>query len=142
MAEWRRHAMATFPDRVGSLTTATSLNDLWFSLLQDLQAAYREIPPKTELIERIWSFAAWCFSSERHDTVQNAVAISFYEHLPHFGPAACDLPTRLSLSDFNRLIPAFKTTLTPKELSDLMEAFLTAKGVSKRDIRQAIANAS
>lgn len=142
MSEWRRQAMATFPDRVGILQRTTSLNDLWFTLLQDIQEAYRSTPQNAALIERIWTFAAWCFAPSRHQTVRNAVAVSFYEHLPHLGPARRDMPSHLSRQAFDELLPAFRTTLTVPELASFIEDFLSAQGVDKPSIRQAVQAAS
>jgi hypothetical protein len=142
MSEWRRKAMATFPDRAGTLSRATSIHDLWFTLLQDLQAAYRSVPPDSDLLERIWQFAAWCFNPKRDKAVQGAVAVSFYEHLPHFGPARRELPDRLTRLAFDRLLPAFKVTLTTEELAVFIREFLRAQGADAKDIRKALHAAS
>jgi hypothetical protein len=142
MSEWRRKAMALFPDRVGTLHKATSLHDLWFTLLQDIQEAYRTTPQNGDLIERIWTFAGWCFAPGRNSTVRNAVAVSFYEHLPHYGPARRDMPVRLSRQALEELIPALRTTLTAPELAAFLEEFLSAQGVDKPSIRRIVRTAS
>jgi hypothetical protein len=133
--------MAAFPERHAILSRATSLHDLWFTLLQDLQHSYSDTQASS-LRDRIWEFAAWCFDSTRHAEVRNAVAVSFYEHIPHHRPARAELPHRLTREAFIELLPAFRTTLTAPELEEFVTEFLTAKGDPRASFRQVLAAAS
>jgi hypothetical protein len=136
VSQWRRKALSTFPDRAPALTGAFSIYDLLGDLLFDLQAAYKD--GESERIDRVWAFAGWCFEPRRHSSVRNAVAVSFYEHIPHFGPAARDMPNRVSLDVFRELLPAFRVTLDDQAYDEFVRAFLTAKGerVPKRRSRR------
>ena len=134
--------MTVFPERAERLSKNSSIFDLWFDLLGDLQAAYRQVAPDTESIDRTWAFAAWCFDAHRHHSVRGAVAAAFYEHLPHFGPARRELPQRLTRAQFDELIPYFKTALTEAELGEFVTEFLIAQGVRRPDIRKFLAAAT
>ena len=118
---------------------AFSIYDLLGDLLLDLQTAYND--GDSERIDRIWGFAGWCFDRKRHRSVRNAVAVSFYEHISHFGPAARDMPNRVSLDVFRELLPAFRVTLDDREYDEFVRAFLAAKGerVPKRRRRKGAA---
>ena len=142
MSLWRREAMAVFPDRLPIIRQSTSLVDVWFTLHEDLQGAYRSDPQNADLIARIWRFAAWCYSPLRHRSVRNAVAVAFYEHLPHFGPARRALPEHLDRATFEELIPAFKSTMSKSELTELVSEFMKAKGVKGPELKLALERAS
>jgi len=142
MSLWRREAMAQFPNRLAPIRRATSAYDVWFTLMEDLEGAYSASPPNIELIDSIWRFAEWSFDPRRHRTVRNAVAVSFYEHLPHFGPARRDLPQRLSRAAFVELVPAFRTTLTESEFEDFASEYLAAQGAARPAIREFLASAT
>lgn len=142
MSEWRRQAMASFPDRIGILNKATSIHDLWFRLYEDLRGAYRQVPPDQDLIDRIWHYAGWSFEGARHPQVRNAVAVSFYEHVPHFGPARREMPFRLSRRSFDDLLPAFRVSLTEPELRAFVQEFLGAQGVPAKEIGLVLLTAS
>jgi len=126
MAQWRRLALATFPDRARSLGRAFTIYDLLADLRADLEAAYKK--PDPTAIDRIWSFVAWCFEPKRNKSVRNAAAVAFYEHLPLFGPARRDMPSRLSTATFRELLPAFRVTLEDAEYDQFVAEFLAAKG--------------
>lgn len=134
--------MATFPERHAILSRATSIHDLWFTLLQDLQHSYAPVEDSGTLRDKIWEFASWCFDKRRHSEIRNAVAVSFYEHLPHHGPARRELPSRLTRPAFIELLPAFRTTLTPDEYSTFVTEFLTALGEPKASIQEVLSAAS
>ena len=116
MSQWHRIAMEMLPAKAQTAKAAQSLHDLWFTLLVDFQDAYRKVPPDQELIEQIWAFAKWCYAPGRHKFVRGAVAASFFEHLPHFGPARREMPARLTQQQLAELEPYFKVTLRAIEL--------------------------
>ncbi len=95
MSEWRRHALATFPELRADIERAESVHGVLFAVLPAFEDAYRAIPPNEDLIHRAHAFAAWCDAPERHPEVRGAAMVSFYEHLPDFGPAWRDLPLRV-----------------------------------------------
>jgi hypothetical protein len=134
--------MAQFPNRLAPIRRATSAYDVWFTLLEDLEGAYRESPPSIGVIDSIWRFAAWCFDPHRHRSVRNAVAVGFYEHLPHFGPARRDLPQRVSRDAFLELLSAFRTTLTDAEFREFVSEYLEAQGAARPEIRKILASAT
>ncbi len=135
MSEWRRKAKSEFPDRTAAVEHAGSLNDLWFELLVDFQAAYRDARPRKDFSDRVWAFASWCFDRRRNRSVRNAVAVCFYEHLPHFGPARIELPHRISPEDFDSLTPAFRVTLTDAEFDTFAAEFHSATGRPRSDLK-------
>lgn len=128
--------MSRFPDRVGILNQSRSIMDVWFTLQEDLEGAYKATPPNADLIDRIWAFADWCFASSRHRTVRNAVAVAFYEHIPHFGPSRRELPRRLPRAAFLELLPAFRTTLEAGPYEEFVTEFLVAQGTTPREARE------
>jgi hypothetical protein len=130
MSAWRRQAMKALPERAHSIEHARSIYDLWFELLSDLQAAYRVPQPPSDFINRVWAFAAWCFEPQQNPELRNAVAVSFYEHLAHLGPARRELASRLTREQFEELLPAFKTVLTAEEYAVFVPEMLLGYGVS------------
>jgi hypothetical protein len=136
LSEWRRHAMRMIPYRAKTAEQATSLHALWFELLSDFQAAYRDHTAFGDRIEPIWAFAAWCFDQKRNKTVRSAVAVSFYEHLAHFGPAPRELPQHLTKAKFEELLPAFGTVLEDTEYDAFVSEMLRAYGAKAGEIRR------
>jgi hypothetical protein len=136
LSEWRRRAMQMIPYRAKTAEQATSLHALWFELLSDLQAAYRDSTALGERIELIWAFAAWCFDPKRNKSIRGAVAVSFYEHLAQFGPARRDLPQRLTRAQFEELLPAFGTVLEDTEYDAFVSEMLRAYGARAGEIRR------
>ena len=127
MSAWRRRAVALFPERRAEVERTPSIYQMWFALLMDLQHAYRAIPIEQDLIERIYSYAAWCFAPKQNPELRGAVAVSFYEHLADFGPARRDLPRRLTREQFTELVPAFRTVLEPREFEAFEREFFAAR---------------
>jgi hypothetical protein len=136
VSEWRRRAMQMIPYRAKTAEQATSLHALWFELLSDFQAAYRDRADLGDRIEPIWAFAAWCLDAKRNKTVRNAVAVSFYEHLAHFGPARRELPQRLTRARFEELLPAFGTVLEDTEYDAFVSEMLRAYGAKAGEMRR------
>jgi hypothetical protein len=136
LSEWRRYAMQMIPYRAKSAEQATSLHALWFELLSDLQAAYRDHTALGDRIEPIWAFATWCFDPKRNKTVCSAVAVSFYEHLAHFGPARRELPQRLTREQFEELLPAFGGALEDSEYDAFVADMLRGYGATAGEIRR------
>jgi hypothetical protein len=128
--------MQMIPHRAKSAEQATGLHTLWFELLSDLQAAYRDRPTLDDRIESIWAFAGWCFDSKRSKSVRGAVAVSFFEHLAHFGPARRELPERMTRAQFEELLPAFGTVLEDPEYDAFVSEILRAYGAKAGEIRR------
>ena len=105
MSAWRRKALETFPDRRDVILRATGPYVLFAELLGELRAAYREEPPNRDLIDRVYQYAEWCFAPKQNRTLRNAAAVSFYEHVPDFGPARADLARRFTPAMWLELQP-------------------------------------
>lgn len=72
--------MTTFPELAQSLNDSAEVEspyELWFELLPMVRAAHRS--DDEDLLARIYSYGEW--SIDQGGELQNAVAVSFYEHL-------------------------------------------------------------
>jgi hypothetical protein len=86
---------------------------LFAELFGELRAAYAADPPNTDLIERVYAFAEWCFAPKQNPNLRNAAAVSFYEHVPDFGPARRDLARRFTPAMWRELQPLLYRMLPP-----------------------------
>lgn len=115
MAAWRRKALEMFPDRPGMLRQPGGVYTLLANLRNELEDSYRTDAPDRDFIERAYEFAAWCFASRQNPYLRNAVAVSFYEHLPAFGPARKDLARHFTPSMWTDLQPLLQRMLPPRD---------------------------
>lgn len=120
MSAWRRKALETFPERRDVVLRATGPYVLFADLFGELRAAYTQEPPNARLIERVYSFAEWCFAPKQNPNLRNAAAVSFYEHVPDFGPARADLARRFTPAMWQELQPLLFQMLP----EDSYEAFV------------------
>jgi hypothetical protein len=105
VAAWRRKALELFPDRPSMLREPGGVYTLLANLRAELEFAYRAENPSRDFIERVYKFAAWCFETRQNAYLRNAVAVSFYEHLPAFGPARGDLARQFTPQMWSELQP-------------------------------------
>jgi hypothetical protein len=127
VSAWRRKAFELFPESRVIVEQAPSVHRLFFQLLLDVQEAYRAIPPKSDLIDRTYAFAAWCFAPRQNPKLRGAAVASFYEHLADFGPARRDLPNRLTREQFTEMAPAFRLVLDDREFQRFRVEFLATR---------------
>jgi hypothetical protein len=132
MSGWRRKGFTLIPERHDVIERAASIHQLWFDLLGDCEHAYKSVPQNTDLIDRIFRFAEWCFNPKQNRSLREAVAVSFYEHLADFGPARRDLPNRINQEQFEELLPAFATVLEERPLAEFQAEFRAAVRDSAR----------
>jgi hypothetical protein len=99
MSEWRKQALAQFPEHRVAIESAVSAHGVFFELLPALREAYFTIPPDEQSIKRIHAYASWCFALKRHADVRDAALLSFYEHLPEFERAWRDIRRFVSAED-------------------------------------------
>ena len=79
MANWRRKALALFPDlRHDAQRPDFSVYMLFFELLPKSRQAHKAGDAKA--LRRIYGFAEWCFEQKAKD-MWNAAGEAFYEHL-------------------------------------------------------------
>jgi hypothetical protein len=71
--------------------------------------------PDRDFLERVYQFAEWCFGAHQNQYLRNAVAVSFYEHLPAFGPARSDLARRFTPAMWTELQPLLKQMLPVRD---------------------------
>jgi hypothetical protein len=68
---------------------------LWIEFRFEFEQAYRE-PRNEDLIERIYSYAEWCWHAPRNEDAGKdpwtAASVAFLEHLPDIPPAREDMP--------------------------------------------------
>lgn len=132
MASWRRKALELFPEREATLRRGDGIHVALADLFGDLRDAYGQVPPNADLIERIYRFAAWCFAPGQNPHLRNAAAVSFYEHVPDFGPARADLAARFTPAMWEELQPLLYQMLPP-ESYDAFAAELRARGVGRAE---------
>jgi hypothetical protein len=79
MANWRRKALALFPDlRRDVQRPDFSIYTLFFELLPKSREAHKA--GDDESLRRIYGYAEWCFQQRAKD-MWNAAGVAFYEHL-------------------------------------------------------------
>jgi hypothetical protein len=115
VAGWRRKALELFPERTLMVREPGGVYTLLRNLLAELEHAYRMDAPDREFIERVYEFAAWCFGPRQNPYLRNAVAVSFYEHLPAFGPARSDLARQFTPTMWSELQPLLHQMLPPRD---------------------------
>jgi len=103
------------------------LYTLLANLRDELEHAYRAEEPNREFFDRIYEFAAWCFGARQNPYVRNAIAVSFYEHVPAFGPARGDLVERFTAQMWSELQPLLHRMLPPHDY-DAFAAEIRAHG--------------
>lgn len=79
MANWRRKALALFPEMRHDVQRPDfSIYMVFFDLLPMCREAHKS--GDVETLRRIYGFAEWCFEQEAED-MWNAAGVAFYEHL-------------------------------------------------------------
>jgi hypothetical protein len=106
-----------FPDRLEMIREPGGVYTLLANLRDALEHTYRSDAPDHQFIERVYQFAAWCFGTRQNQYLRNAVAVSFYEHLPAFGPARSDLARQFTPAMWAELQPLLERML-PAQDSD------------------------
>ena len=127
MAAWRRKALEMFPDRLPMIREPGGVYTLLANLRDALEHTYCLDAPDWGFIERVYQFAEWCFGPRQNQYLRNAVAVSFYEHLPAFGPARPDLARRFTPAMWTELRPLLKQML-PVQDYDAFAAEIHALG--------------
>jgi hypothetical protein len=115
MSAWRRTALGFFPERRDLIQNATSIYDLLGDLEGDLRATYAGTRTEDEFVDRVFAFADACYSPDQHETVNNAVAVAFYEHLPNCPEGRRDMAERLSFKRLSEMEPLFRQMLGPSD---------------------------
>lgn len=128
MSAWRREALNRFPDRREDLRHCRSLYDVLTLLEHDLRAVYSGQRQEPDLADRIFAFAEWCFASPRARSIQNAVAVGFYEHLPNVSQGRTDLANRLPFETLLDLRDLFFKMNTSESYEALQEAIAKVHG--------------
>jgi hypothetical protein len=128
VAGWRRKALELFPERAAMLRRPDGIHTVLAELFGDLRAAYGEVPPNHDLIERVYRFVAWCFAPKQNHYLRNAAAVSFYEHAPDFGPARADLAAQFTPAMWAELQPLLYRMLPPASY-DAFETEIGARGL-------------
>lgn len=80
MEEWRSRAIENFPELRAELLDTEEIFSpyaLWFELLPLATDAHRVADD--DLLRRIYGYASWSYA--QGGDLENAVAVSFYEHL-------------------------------------------------------------
>jgi hypothetical protein len=113
VAGWRRKALELLPERARMLKSSGGVHAVFAELLHDLERTYRQPVPDRAFIDRVYRFAAWCFAPRQNAYLRNAVAVSFYEHLPAFGPARSDLAREFTPAMWTELQPLLYQMLPP-----------------------------
>ena len=128
LSAWRREALNRFPERLAEIKHAVSLFDVLSLLEQDLRATYRGDRSEPDLADRVFEFAAWGFDKRRAKSVQNAVAVGFYEHLPDSPPGRADLARRLSFETLWDLEGLFRKMNTKQSYDELQREIVRVHG--------------
>jgi hypothetical protein len=79
--DWRARAIVSFPEISAELEDEEDIFSVYilFSKLEDMvRTAHRE--GDDDLLRRIYGYASWA-REQPDDDIQNAVGVSFYEHL-------------------------------------------------------------
>ena len=79
--DWRARALASFPELREELEDESDIFSIYilFSELEDMvRTAHRD--GDDDMLRRIYGYASWA-RGQPDDDIQNAAAVSFYEHL-------------------------------------------------------------
>jgi hypothetical protein len=129
VAAWRREAIETFPELRSELNNRdeiVSVYELWFALLPLARTGHRE--SNDDLLTRIYDYAEWCW---RHGgDLENAVAVTFYEHLFDERWMRALVVPWLSESVIRGVRPLWEARLTDEELDQVSS--LLRNGPSRR----------
>jgi len=79
---------------------------------------------KTDLLNRIYQFAEWCWKQERGaPDIYNAVAVAFYEHLVDEEASRKAIPYWLKPRIFQDVLPLLKHRINNEEYQDLLKHY-------------------
>jgi hypothetical protein len=128
MSAWRREVLKRFPEREPELRHCLSIFDALSQLERDLRAVYAGQRSEPGLADRLFEFAAWCYAPKRAQSVRNAVAVGFYEHLPNHPRGRADLATRLPFETLVDLSQLFFRMNTPESFAALQAEVANVHG--------------
>ena len=128
MSAWRREVLNRFPERREELRHCQSLFDVLTLLEHDLRAVYAGQRHEPDLADRVFDFAEWCFAPARSKSIQNAVAVGFYEHLPNDSEGCAALARRLPFDTLVGLRDLFFRMNTPESFEALQAAIANVHG--------------
>jgi hypothetical protein len=122
---WRNKAIELLPEFRAAIRKADNVMTLWTDLYLGLEDAYEEVPPKEDVIKRIYDFARWCMNNGMEcDDPRTAVSVAFYEHLPTNAKVRAGLRKNLSQEEFMALKSLFQYFLSQSEYADFEREFL------------------
>jgi hypothetical protein len=119
-----------FPERRDMLRRGDGIHTVLAELFGDLRDAYRAVPPQQQRIDRIYDFVEWCFGPKQNQTLRNAAAVSFYEHVPDFAPARGDLAARFTPAMWAEL-QGLLYQMLPPESYDAFEREIRERGIGR-----------
>ena len=101
MSQWRREALARFPELHREIRTVEGTFFLWPLLRHSLLLpAYEKEPPDLKTAKRVYDYAAWAWA-HRSPKIRLAVADEFYDFLGDYPKTRADMPRWLSLKQLD-----------------------------------------
>jgi hypothetical protein len=123
MALWRKAAIDRLPELREKVASAENVMSLWIELSLVFEEAYRE-PRDNDLIERIYSYARWCWAAPRsneadHDP-ESAASVAFFEHIPSIPAAREDMPRWFTFEEVSAAKSLFCYAIGETAFKDLL----------------------
>ena len=126
MSQWRREALARFPELHREIADASSISILWSDLRNGLlEQSYEKDPPDDEVIARVYDYAWWALE-HRNSDISNSVIVDFFEFLASEPCVWRDMPRWISQEDFDMLWFVWEYT-TKQKFADLRKEFVENK---------------
>ena len=131
MSSWRRRALQLLPEYPEIIETADTPMFLWTELSYPFSRAAEE--KNTDLLQRIFDLAQWCWKESRYDEAVTAALIGFYENIPSHKEHWWTIPRFVSSADFNGLDQVFRYFLDEVQFAELAEFYLRERKLLEKD---------
>jgi hypothetical protein len=113
MATWRRQAARLLPELWTDEEARQTPNLFFFSLVPFTLDAHRR--DDREALDRAYAFAGWC--RQQGGTLENAVYVSFYEHLFDAWDTHADVLRRLDAEIVHSCLSLWEMRLDREQLA-------------------------
>ena len=121
MSNWRRRALALFPDLRDEIQDGcANIYTVFFALLPRCREAHRD-GDEAEL-EKIYSYAAWC-SRHKARNLWNAAGVCFWEHLPDDAQTKAQMDKRIPPDVFASVVQLLQARMEAEEFAQLKKQF-------------------
>lgn len=121
MSVWRRKAIECLPElRAEFQKPGTSIYGVFVEVFAAAKEAHtvNDVPT----LQRIYSFAEWCFRSKEEE-LWNAAGVSFYEHLVDYEETLAEMPVWVKKDIYDEISVLLKERMPEQALAALGKRF-------------------